>query len=213
MYNPRQYHIADDLKVAFIDYILEHFGEDVVIGHEVMYGSNERFADLIILYRGYTYAVEIKSDSDSLNRIDDQLNAYKKLFNYVIVVCGQKYKQHLNSSLPDGVGLFEVTNEKVVKQIKRPRRITAKLDKQEMLLTIRASYLAQKADFPVARKSAFSIRQQYSKKRTSYIQEILYSYWYAKLRPAYETFLSNRGVQTLPNDLANFSTLRVNPIV
>ena len=213
MYNPRQYHIADDLKVEFIDYILEHFGEDVVIGHEVMYGSNERFADLIILYRGYTYAVEIKSDSDSLNRIDDQLNAYKKLFNYVIVVCGQKYKQHLKSSLPDGVGLFEVTNEKVVKQIKRPRRITAKLDKQEMLLTIRASYLAQKADFHVASKSAFSIRKQYIKKRTSYIQEILYGYWYAKLRPAYETFLSNRGVQTLPNDLANFSTFRVNPIV
>lgn len=213
MYNPRQYHIADELKVVFIDYILEHFGQDVIIGHEVMYGSDERFADLVFLYKGYTYAVEVKSDSDSLTRINDQLDAYQKLFNYVIVVCGQKYKQHLKGSLPDGVGLFEVANERIVRRIKRPRRITSKLDKQEMLLSIRASYLAQKADFPVARKSAFSIREQYSKKRTSYIQEILYSYWYAKLRPAYETFLSNRGVQTLPNDLANFSTLRVNPIV
>ena len=213
MYNPRQYHIADDLKVAFIDYILEHFGQDVIIGHEMMYGSNERFADLVFLYKGYTYAVEVKSDSDSLNRINDQLDAYQKLFNYVIVVCGQKYKQHLKSNLPDGVGLFEVANERIVRRIKRPRRITSKLDKQEMILSIRASYLAQKADFPVARKSAFSIREQYCKKRTSYIQEILYDYWYAKLRPAYETFLSNRGVQTLPNDLANFSTLRVNPIV
>lgn len=211
MYNPRQYHIADELKVVFIDYILEHFGQDVIIGHEMMYGSNERFADLVILYKGYTYAVEIKSDSDSLNRINDQLDAYQKLFNYVIVVCGKKYKQHLKSNLPDGVGLFEVVNERIVKRIKRPRRTTSKLDKQEMLLSIRASYLAQIANFPVTHKSAFDIRSLYAKKRTSCIQEILYNYWSLRLRPAYESFISERGSQTIPSDLSNFSTLKVKP--
>lgn len=40
----RKYHIADDLKCAFIDYILAHFGPDVIIGHEVMYGSREQSA-------------------------------------------------------------------------------------------------------------------------------------------------------------------------
>lgn len=209
MYNPRQYHIADDLKVVFIDYILEHLGQDVIIGHEVMYGSNERFADLVILHKGYTYAVEIKSNSDSLNRINDQLDAYQKIFNYVIVVCGQKYKQQLSGCLPDGVGLFEVANDKSVRRIKRPRRITSKLNKQEMLLSIRTSYLVQKADFPIAHKSSSEIRAVYAKKRTSFVHKILYSYWETRLIPAFSTFMANRGDQTLPTDLANFSSLKI----
>ena len=60
----RSFHIADTLKTAFIDFVLTQFGEDVVIGHEIMYGSSGRIADLVILYKGDTYAIEVKSDSD-----------------------------------------------------------------------------------------------------------------------------------------------------
>lgn len=37
---------------VFIDYILEYFCQDVIIGHEVMYGSDERFADLAFFIKG-----------------------------------------------------------------------------------------------------------------------------------------------------------------
>lgn len=57
-------HIADSLKVAFIDFVLANFDDSVVIGHEVMYGSLGKFADIVLLYKGDTYAIEIKSDSD-----------------------------------------------------------------------------------------------------------------------------------------------------
>lgn len=213
MYNIRQYHIADALKSAYIDYILEHFDNNVIIGHEVMYGSRGRFADLVVLYKGFTYAIEIKSDADSMQRIDNQLNAYKKIFNYVIVVCGEKHKNYLKNNLPQGVGLFVITNSYKIKRILRPKRETSTLDKKEMLFSIRSSYLAQKADFPVAKLDTDAVLAQYAKKRTSYIQEILYNYWYLKLGPAFAAFMSNRGCQTLPADLANFTTFRVLPNV
>lgn len=204
----RSIHIADNLKIAYIDYILNQFDEDVIIGHEVMYGTCGKIADLILLYKGETYAVEIKSDSDSLNRIDGQLHEYKKMFNYVVVVCGEKYKKELIQRLPKDVGLYQVLSNSSVHEIKRPRKRT-RLDKTEMLFSVKTSYLKKKADFPTSHIGADAIRNKFAKKRTSYIQEILYEYWISKISPAFSSFLSDRGSQTLPVDLANFSSYRV----
>ena len=210
-FKARQYHISDDLKCAFIDHILARWGNSVIIGHEMMYGSCEQFADLVLLHNGFTYAIEIKSNADSLYRIDNQIKAYRKVFNYVIVVCGERYKTHLKQSLPLGVGIVEINHDLIVKTIRRPKRETSNLDKKEMLYSIRTSYLARKADFPIKHRSAFEIRAMFENKRASYIQAILYEYWSLKLGPAYDCFISNRGGQTLPNDLASFATLRVVP--
>lgn len=201
-------HAADSLKAAFIDFVLDNFDDSVVIGHEVMYGSSGRFADMVLLYKGYTYAIEVKSDADSLYRIDGQLNEYQKQFNYVIVVCGQKYSRQLSERLPKGIGLFQVNDHTEVKELRKPARKT-RLDKEEMLLSIKAAYLSKQADFPIANISNDAIRSRFAKKRTSCVQEILYNYWVSRMKPGFLNFLSDRGVQTLPADLSNFSTYRV----
>ncbi len=206
----RSFHIADTLKTAFIDFVLNQFGEDVVIGHEIMYGTSGRIADLVVLHKGDTYAIEIKSDSDSLSRIDGQVQDYQKLFNYVVVVCGEKYKKQLKKRLPKSVGLYQVGANSGICEINKPRR-RSRLNKDEMLFSVKSSYLAQKADFPTTHIGADAIRTEFAKKRTSYVQEILYDYWCSKMRPAYDCFLSDRGSQTLPIDLSNFSSYRVLP--
>lgn len=206
----RSFHIADTLKTAYIDFILNRFGEDVVIGHEIMYGSSGKIADLIILYKGDTYAIEIKSDHDSLGRIDGQIQEYRKLFNYVVVVCGEKYKGALKRRLPNGVGLYQVCSDSSILEVAKPKRRT-RLDKDEMLFSVKTSYLTKKADFPTAHIGADAIRNEFAKKRTSYVQEILYDYWRSKMSPAFDCFLSDRGSHTLPIDLANFSSYRVLP--
>jgi len=206
----RSFHIADTLKTAFIDFVLTQFGEDVVIGHEIMYGSSGRIADLVILYKGDTYAIEVKSDSDSLSRIDGQIQDYQKLFNYVLVVCGEKYKRQLKQRLPKGVGLYQVGSDSAISEVCKPRR-RSRLNKDEMLFCVKTSFLAQKADFSTTNIGADAIRTEFAKKRTSYVQEILYDYWSLKMRPAFDCFLSDRGSQTLPIDLSNFSSYRVSP--
>ena len=201
-------HIADSLKVAFIDFVLANFDDSVVIGHEVMYGSLGKFADIVLLYKGDTYAIEIKSDSDTLYRIDDQINEYQKQFNYVMVVCGKKYHKKLSEKLPKSVGLYMVSNDANVKELRKATRKT-RLDKEEMLFSIKTAYLSKMADFPTAHIGSDAIRTKYSKKRTSCIQEILYNYWVSRLRPGFECFLSDRGCQTIPADLSNFSSYYV----
>lgn len=200
-------HIADNLKAAFIDFVLANFDDSVIIGHEVMYGSLGKFADIVLLYKGDTYAVEIKSDADSLSRIDGQIHEYQKMFNYVIVVCGEKYLPQLREKLPSGVGLC-LANNNEVKELRKARRKT-RLDKEEMLFSIKAAYLAKEADFPTTNIGCDSLRNIYAKKRTSSIQEILYNYWVSRLKPGFDCFLSDRGCYTIPSDLANFSSFRV----
>lgn len=208
--NDRALHIADSLKSAYIDFVLNTFDDDVVIGHEVMYGTCGRFADLVLLYKGYTYAIEIKSDSDSLYRIDGQVQEYQKQFNYVIVVCGPKFISRLKHRLPKGVGLYKVDNDSSVKEVLKPHR-KLRLDKNEMLFSVKTSYLTKHAGFPTAHMGADAIRQKLTKKRISDVQEILYGYWRSKMTPAFECFMSDRGCQTIPIDLSNFSTYRVMP--
>lgn len=204
----RLFHIADTLKSAYIDYVLKTFDKDVIIGHEVMYGSCGKLADLVLLSNGNTYAIEVKSDSDSLSRIDGQIAEYQKQFNYVIVVCGEKHKKKLQQQLPKGVGLYQVQSDSSVKVVLRPRK-NPHLDKDEMLFSVRISYLAKQADFPTAHIGADTIRHIFTKKSTSFVQEMLYEYWREKMAPAFECFLSGRGNQTIPSDLSNFSTYRV----
>ena len=203
-------HAADSLKAAFIDYVLETFDDSVVIGHEVMYGSYGKFADMVLLYKGDIYAVEVKSDADNLNRIDSQISEYQKQFNYVIVVCGEKYRKQLKDRLPKGIGLYTVSENANINELRKPARKT-RLDKTEMLFSIKVAYLSKKADFPTANIGCDAIRSIYAKKRISCVQEVLYNYWISRMKPGFNNFLSDRGCQTLPVDLQNFTTYHVLP--
>lgn len=183
---------ANRIKAVYIDHIVSTMGPDVVIGNEVMYGASGKVADLILLYNGNTYAIEIKSDTDSLARIEGQLFEYRKQFNYVIVVCGPKYADILARSLPNGIGLCKILEDETVKDLRRPKKNT-KLDKTEMLFSVKTSYLIKVADFPTAGKNADEIRAFFERKRISYVQKILYEYWLIKMKPIFELFISDRN--------------------
>lgn len=181
---------ANSIKSVFIDHIISTMGDDVVIGNEIMYGTSGKVADLVILHNGNTYAIEVKSDSDSLARIDGQLQEYQKQFNYVVVVCGQKFAKKLSQELPEGIGLCTILEDDTVKDIRKPKKQT-KLDKQEMLFSIKTSYLVKLADFPTAGKNADEIRMPFEKKRISFVQKILYDYWLSKMKPIFDLYLSD----------------------
>ena len=62
---------SDIIKAKVIDFLIEKF-DGVVIGDEVMYGSNRKVVDLLALYNGETYAIEIKSVKDDLRRLPEE---------------------------------------------------------------------------------------------------------------------------------------------
>lgn len=202
-------HSSDLLKARFIDYILSVYGQDVIIGNEVMYGTAKKVVDLILLIKGKTYAIEIKSDEDNLKRIEGQITEYRKTFDYVIIVSGEKYSKSLQVSLPYDIGLYLISKDSQVKRIRKPHK-QHKLLKNEMLCCIRSSYLKKLDNTNCSKLNSDEVRIHYSKKRISYIQEILYTYWEARFKPGFNNFLAERTNDfTLIDDLSSFCSLRV----
>lgn len=76
-----------------IDY-LESKNTYDFIAREVPFGFGKRRADLLACscLLEETYAYEIKSDIDTLQRLERQLQDYRKTFNYVYVVTTPKFQ-------------------------------------------------------------------------------------------------------------------------
>lgn len=74
------------------------------------------------------HGFEIKSASDTLSRLPTQMKAYAKVFDYVSVVTEGKHYESLCNALPEWVGIYVCTNNKI-------RRI-----RKEALNTERSSF-------------------------------------------------------------------------
>ena len=63
---------AEYIKCLFIDFLLSK-GEVQIIGNEFMYGIKRKVVDLVVLKNDKIIAVEIKSDSVNLKRLEEQI--------------------------------------------------------------------------------------------------------------------------------------------
>lgn len=66
-------------------------------------------ADAVIL-NGTSFAYEIKSERDNLDRLPDQLNDYMRAFASVSVVAGDNHLDAIMQSIPSPVGVMVLTN-------------------------------------------------------------------------------------------------------
>lgn len=128
---------ADEVKLSAIEYFIAQY-PGVLIGSEVMYGTDRRVVDLLALYEGESYAIEIKSEKDSTRRLDEQLKAYAHVFDYTLVFTHPK---HLSAVLPiakSRASIYEVLgNEKVKRTPLRRNRPT----KHEMVHSMSLAFL------------------------------------------------------------------------
>jgi len=68
------------------------------------FGCNTARADVAVI-NGSLHAFEIKSDSDSLERLPGQMEAYRGVFEYVTLVCGHRLIERARTKVPDWWGL------------------------------------------------------------------------------------------------------------
>lgn len=61
-------------------------------------------ADIVVI-NGHISGFEIKSDDDSLNRLDEQVRAYSAVFDYATAVTGVKHQKGALSKIPDYWGV------------------------------------------------------------------------------------------------------------
>ena len=190
---------AEYIKCLFIDYLLSRYKE-LIIGNELMYGIKRKVVDLVVLQKNKIIAVEIKSDSDNLNRLEEQISEYKKIFDYILIVTTEKHASRISEVVPSEIGIYIFKENLLMKKIRNPR-IQRNKDKVEMLYSINAKYLCKLEGFTLYKYDTDEIRQKYAKRRISNIQEILFMYLTQKYKERFTLFMNERGMLTHIEDL------------
>jgi len=87
------------------------------------FGCNSARADVAVI-NGSLHAFEIKSDSDSLDRLPSQIEAYQGVFEYVTLVCGRRLLERARIKVPDWWGLQRAlykSGHVVLRNIRAPK--------------------------------------------------------------------------------------------
>lgn len=193
---------AETIKAVVIDWLIGHY-KDVIIGNEVMYGSRRKVVDLLAIINDKTIAIEIKSASDKLIRLPEQIEEYKKVFDRILVVASPSHIDAISCIIDKGIGLYVA--DKGLKR-KSPSLLNHDQDKFEMLSSVSASFL--KRSFPVFKnQNENEIRLLLSHKKKADIHKTMISFYKARLSERFHLFLKDRGINTLIDDIPMLSSL------
>lgn len=195
---------AEYIKCKFIDFMLSK-NYELIIGNELMYGIKRKLVDLVVLKNNKIFAIEIKSNNDNLNRLKEQIEEYKKVFNYVLIVTTEKFKDRILNSVSSDIGIYIIEADFSLHKIRSPR-IQNDRNKIEILYSINAKFLSKIGNYSLQKYNADEIRLLYAKKRISYIQEILLTYLTEKYKDRFNLFMRDRGIQTHIEDLEILSS-------
>lgn len=200
---------ADKIKLSVIDYLLKRY-PDVVIGSEVMYGTSRRMVDLLALYRGETYAIEIKSERDSTRRLASQLREYALIFDYTIVFTHSKYVASVITLSKSKAAVFEVTDCEVIMRTSLKRNRPTKL---EMAHSVSTSFLKAYVLKGEKQGSSHDIRTRIIRDyKREEIHQMLYDFLSERLTNRFNLYLKEREEQSY-DDLSLLSAqLNVGPI-
>lgn len=195
---------AEYIKCLFIDYLISR-NDDSIIGNEFMYGTKRKLVDLIIFHSQKTTAIEIKSNNDNLSRLEEQIQEYKKIFDYVIIVTTEKYQDKIIDKTSDDVGIYVINNNFSIVKLRNPKQ-QKKKDKKELLYSVNSQYLHKYSNYSYREYNADEIREMYAKKKISYVQEIFLTYLYKKYYNKFNLFMKERGLYTHIDDLSILSS-------
>ncbi|QIR07283.1 sce7726 family protein [Salinivibrio costicola] len=136
-----------DIKSLVLNYLFEKqmvsFGDLVI--NEFTYGNFSRRVDLAFIKNNEIYGIEIKSEFDTLNRLDGQVKEYLKVFDKVIVVVATKHLNHALEILPESVALWEFNGERL-KVVRRGKKIKIR-DKSVFIDLMRVTDLIKVSNF------------------------------------------------------------------
>ena len=123
-----------ELKKAFIQWIDNKLKGDKSLAMEVGTYLHHRLKIVdVLVTNGHTYAFELKSEADTLERLQDQVDHFSKFYDYVYVVYWRDKFQI--DFLDNNIGLIEAfrQNGKIRFKIVKKARINRNLDIRSMI--------------------------------------------------------------------------------
>lgn len=200
-----------DIKTALIDRLFEKgMLEDAVLINEMVVANWDRRADIAVA-NGRLYAFEIKSDLDTLDRLEGQVAAYLGRFDKVTVVTTPKFLTVVSSQMPNEVEIWEASGESGAVKLRIVRRgrtqeITSRrmlcgfLLKAELVSLLRGNGLTIGAD--ARRESLISLAQELP---VITLRKYVLSCLKARYQKTFEKFVEGKGTKTKLSDLDNLS--------
>lgn len=117
----------DSIKIALIDHLFKSkMLEDAVLINEMVTDNWSRRADIAVA-NGKLHAFEIKSDFDTLKRLDGQITTYLNQFDKVTVVTTSKHTSSVLKGMPDEVEVLEVSYLNSIVSFRKIKRGKTKL--------------------------------------------------------------------------------------
>ncbi len=113
-----------DIRAALGAHLHGQVAADALLVEELGLCQGDVFVDVAVV-DGTIEGYEIKSDRDTLRRLERQLAVYSRVLSKATIVVGQKYVEAAKSSVPDwwGILLARPTSDRVeLGHVRRPRR-------------------------------------------------------------------------------------------
>ena len=101
------------IRIALLEYLAEtHSASDTAIISEFALSNCSARIDIAVV-NGEMHGYELKSDSDSLKRLAQQVEAYNLIFDRVTLVVGKKHLVESLSFIPDwwGITVAKITSD------------------------------------------------------------------------------------------------------
>lgn len=101
-----------DIRIKLHESLRKEFREDTttIIVDELPLCLGDARVDIAVV-NGSIHGYEIKSESDTLKRLPQQVHFYSKIFDYVTLVCDEGYRDKLENMIPKWWGIRFATKE------------------------------------------------------------------------------------------------------
>ncbi|TMN38843.1 sce7726 family protein [Pseudoalteromonas sp. S2755] len=198
-----------EFKAAAIDWLIAR-GElckDAVLINELPVDDFSRRADLVVA-NGKLQAFEIKSDADSLTRLEGQIQTYLTFFDKVTLICSPKFTEKAKQILPPRVEVVElnfadactpkikIRRRGKIDRINTASRFLSFVDKRELVRALRNRGIAcSHAD------TLQELYGKYSKLPITFWRSVVLEYLKSKYKVTHDNFVSARGDFTSIDDL------------
>ena len=202
-----------DIKAAVIDKLFEIDAlSDAVLINEMVIANWSRRADLVVA-NGKLHAFEIKSDLDSLRRLEGQLETYLNRFDKVTVVSTPKFINAIRDIADERVEIWvavESTRGIVLKIARRGRTNPVRNKKilceyflkSELVSLLSENGVAATIEMP--RSNLESIAESLSVKA---LRDYVLRSLKLRYKETFEIFCENKSDKTKPNDIQKLSKL------
>lgn len=213
-----------DYKIATIEWLLQKglLDDNAVLINELPVDNFNRRADLVVA-NGKLHAFEIKSDADSLSRLNGQINTYLSFFDKVTVVCSSKYTQKALLTLPSSVEILELTLSKQnkrsmkiirrgkINRIKSPYNYLSFVEKKNLINFLRKNGFACNPS-----ESRFSLCEKFKGLSQNTWRKFALDYLKQKYKTTHEAFFSVKNGDFENSDLnllsPQYSTIKYQKI-